>query len=154
LAGARLIFYVSGHGFGHATRICAVIAALRARARSALDIQVRSETPEWIFTERDPALRCTAARVDVGMLQPNGLDLDLPGTLAAHEEFIAGWDAAVAREAGAIADLGASLVVGDSAGAPSSPATARPTARRRRCFACPSTATSLPSTRSSTSRCS
>jgi L-arabinokinase len=113
LAGARLIFYVSGHGFGHATRACAVIAALRARARSALDIRVRSEAPEWIFTERDPELCCTAARVDAGMLQPNGLDLDLPGTLAAHEEFIAAWDAAVAREAGAIAELGASLVVGD-----------------------------------------
>lgn len=110
---ARLLFYVSGHGFGHATRACAVIAALRERAGPSLEIGVRSEAPAWIFTQRDPHLRCTPARVDVGMLQPNGLDLDLPGTLAAHEAFTADWEAAVAREAAVIADLGASLVAAD-----------------------------------------
>ncbi|MBI3552694.1 MAG: hypothetical protein HY077_09245 [Elusimicrobia bacterium] len=47
------------------------------------------------------------------MLQPNGLDIDLGGTLAAHEAFARGWDAAVEREASFIRRSGARLVVGD-----------------------------------------
>jgi len=109
----RLLFYVSGHGFGHATRSVALIAALRARAGRDLTIGVRSEAPHWIFTERDPALRCAAAAIDPGVQQPNGLDLDLPRTLAAHEALAAAWNEAVEREARAIADFAADLVVGD-----------------------------------------
>ena len=109
----RLLFYVSGHGFGHATRSVALIAALRARAGRALEIGVRSDAPHWIFTERDPVLRCAAAPVDPGVLQPNGLDLDLPRTLAAHEALAAAWEESVEREAQAIDDFAAQLVVGD-----------------------------------------
>jgi L-arabinokinase len=109
----RLLFYVSGHGFGHATRSVALMAALRARAGRALEIGVRSDAPHWIFTERDPALRCAAAAIDPGVLQPNGLDLDLPRTLAAHEALAAAWDESVEREAQAITDFAPNLVVGD-----------------------------------------
>lgn len=74
---------------------------------------MRSDAPHWIFTERDPALRCATAAIDPGVLQPNGLDLDLPATLAAHRALAADWDRSVEREAKAIADFGADLVVGD-----------------------------------------
>jgi hypothetical protein len=113
LPPARLLFYVSGHGFGHATRCAALIAALRARAARPLAIGVRSDAPLWIFTERDPALACAAAAIDPGVRQRNGLDLDLPATLADHEALGAAWDEAVRREAKAIADFAPDLVVGD-----------------------------------------
>ena len=35
---ADLVFYVSGHGFGHATRCAALIAALRRMSPDALRI--------------------------------------------------------------------------------------------------------------------
>jgi hypothetical protein len=79
-----------------------VIAALRAR-EPELEIHVRSSAPDWIFRERDSRATCSGAELelDVGMLQPNGLDLDLSATLAAHERFLRA--------------LGAGLVVSDIA---------------------------------------
>jgi hypothetical protein len=109
----RLLFYVSGHGFGHAVRTGALLAALRTRAGSSLALHVVSEAPPWLFTERDPETVCSSAAIDVGVHQPNGLDLDLPATLAAHEDFILRWEQNVTREAERIRDLAASLVVSD-----------------------------------------
>ena len=109
----RALFYVTGHGFGHATRTRALIAALRARLDRDLAIHVRSDAPHWIFTDRDADVTCSAAAVDPGVLQPNGLDLDLPRTLAAHEAFVAGWDERVAEEAAFVREQRATLVVGD-----------------------------------------
>ena len=44
-----VVFYVSGHGFGHATRDAALIAALSA-GRDDLRLIVRTSAPEWLFT--------------------------------------------------------------------------------------------------------
>jgi hypothetical protein len=109
----RILFFVSSHGFGHATRCAAVLAALARAGVPADRLQVRSEAPGWIFTRRVPGIACTATPIDPGLLQQSGLDLDLPGTLAAHSAFVDGWEAHVDRESDAIADFGASLVVGD-----------------------------------------
>jgi L-arabinokinase len=113
LPAARLLFYVSGHGFGHATRTRALIAALRDRARDACDVHVRTEAPHWIFTERDERVTCSSAPIDVGVLQRSGMDLDLRRSLEAHEAFGAVWRDAVEREARFITGFGPSLVVGD-----------------------------------------
>jgi L-arabinokinase len=109
---AGLAFYVSGHGFGHATRQVALIRALRARAPD-LEIRVRSGAPGWIFSERDPDLTCSSEAIDPGVLQSSGLDVDAAGTLAAHESFLAEWDAALERESEWLAAGRPSLVVAD-----------------------------------------
>ncbi|NQZ95435.1 MAG: hypothetical protein HRU01_02890 [Myxococcales bacterium] len=109
----RVVFYVSGHGYGHATRMRVLAAALVQRAGDAVSVHVRTEAPHWIFTERAPATECSSAPIDVGVLQKNGLDLDLPETLAAHERFVADFEPAVAREATWLTETGASLVVAD-----------------------------------------
>lgn len=111
--GADLAVYVTGHGFGHATRTRAWLAALRARGGADLRIHVRCEAPHRKLSPERLDLECSSAPIDVGMLQPNGLDLDLEASLEAHRAFLAGWDAALEREAAWIADLGARLVVGD-----------------------------------------
>ena len=108
-----ILFYVSGHGYGHATRIAALIRALRALGPRDLRIHVRTQAPRWLFTDADPDASCSEAPIDVGMLQHNPLDVDLPGTLSAHEAFCARWDAAVAREADWMRDLRPLLVAGD-----------------------------------------
>ena len=116
----RIAFYVSAHGFGHAVRIGALLAALRERSRGDLErsrgdleLLVRSEAPRELFARRDPQAGHSAARIDVGVVQRSALDLDLPASLAAHEAFLAGWDAAVAREAAWLHEARADLVVGD-----------------------------------------
>jgi L-arabinokinase len=113
LTAPRLLFYVSGHGFGHATRIRALIAALVERAPAGIAAHVRTEAPHWIFTERDAGVTCTAAPVDAGVAQQSGMDVDLEATLAAHEAFVGTWEGAVAREARFIERLGPALVVAD-----------------------------------------
>ncbi|MCH2171591.1 hypothetical protein MK489_12475 [Myxococcota bacterium] len=110
---ARVVFYVSGHGYGHATRMRALAAAMKTRAGDLLDLHVRTQAPHWIFTERDRDLTCSTAVIDVGVLQPNGLDLDLPSTLQAHQAFLTDWNSAVEREARFLEQRGADLVVGD-----------------------------------------
>jgi len=107
-----IILYVSGHGYGHATRSLALAEALR-RLRPSLPLHVRTQAPHWIFTEELPGLGCSSAQVDVGMLQANGLDIDLRASLEAHERFGSGWDAAIEREASFLKSMDASLVVSD-----------------------------------------
>lgn len=109
---ADVAFYVSGHGFGHASRTRALIGALAKRAPE-LRLHVRSEVPVWLFRVGEAPVTCSRAQVDVGMLQHGGLDLDLPATLAAHQAFLAGWEQALARESAWLASCGARLVVGD-----------------------------------------
>jgi L-arabinokinase len=90
----------------------ALLRALRERA-PALRVVVRSAAPAWIFSERDPRIRCEPADLDPGVVQPTGLDVDLPATLAAHERLLAHWDAAVADEADWLRAAAPALVVGD-----------------------------------------
>lgn len=104
-----VIFYVSGHGYGHATRCRALIRALKADD-PALKIVVRTEAPARFFEED---ARVSRARIDVGMLQPNGLDIDLERTLKAHQTFAGGWDKLLDREANFIRKTGAHLIIGD-----------------------------------------
>ena len=108
----KLVFSVSGHGFGHAVRAAALLAALRERA-PGIELHVRGEAPDWIFRDRDPETRCTHTSIDPGVVQTSGLDLDLPATLAAHEDFVANWDATVEREARFLLETGADLAIAD-----------------------------------------
>jgi len=78
-----------------------------------LEIHVRSEAPAWIFTESRPSIACSTARVDEGVLQHGGLDLDLEGTLAAHESFLDDWVPSLEREVEFIRDFRPNLVIGD-----------------------------------------
>jgi L-arabinokinase len=107
-----LVVYVSGHGFGHATRSIAWLRALRERA-AGLEIHVRTEAPHWLFEERGLEVSCSAAPVDPGVLQTTSLDIDAAGTLAAHAAFLAGWGRAVEREAAFLREVRAELVVAD-----------------------------------------
>jgi hypothetical protein len=108
---ASILFYVSGHGFGHATRMAALARAICARSDRTL--AVRSPAPHRIFTSRVGQLRCSRAEIDVGLLQQGGLDIDFAASLDAHETFGAGWNDAVEREARWISQLGAELVIAD-----------------------------------------
>jgi hypothetical protein len=90
----------------------ALLRALRERA-PRLRLEVRTQAPHWIFSERDRGLRCSAAPIDPGVVQTSSLDLDLPASLAGQEAFVAAWDEHVAREAAWLRECGAGLVVGD-----------------------------------------
>jgi hypothetical protein len=86
---------------------------LRERLGAGLRIHVRSRAPEWLFTRRDPRIRCEAAPIDAGVVQPSGLEHDRAATLAAHRALLGDWEARVATEAAWLLARRPGLVLGD-----------------------------------------
>ena len=78
---AAAVFYISGHGFGHAVRQIAIINALGLRS-SALDIIVRTTAPRRLFdqTVRVP-ITFIEGPTDTGVVQVDSVRLDERGRL-------------------------------------------------------------------------
>jgi L-arabinokinase len=105
--------YVSGHGFGHATRTAEVLRALRARA-PALPIQVMTSAPSFLFEGIvAPPLAVRRLECDVGLVQKDALVVDEAETAARWGAFAAGWDELVAAEAAWVKTAGVKLVLAD-----------------------------------------
>ncbi|MCC7362474.1 MAG: hypothetical protein IT317_23540 [Anaerolineales bacterium] len=113
--GPAIAYFVTAHGFGHATRACAVMAALRAR-RPGLALHVFTQAPEWLFTESVPGgVSYHAATTDVGVVQHDALREDLLATLARLDDLLP-FDPRLVREwATWLARLRVALVVCDIA---------------------------------------
>ncbi|HNT33647.1 MAG TPA: hypothetical protein PKH07_01465 [bacterium] len=90
-----LLFYVSGHGFGHSTRTIAVINAIPPE----YDVIVKTSAPQWLFDLNvRRAFDFQPLEVDVGAVQPNCLKLEREKTLLAFSQFVAGQDVIVRNE--------------------------------------------------------
>jgi L-arabinokinase len=76
---SSILYYITGHGYGHAVRSSQVIGSLK-KASADLRIHVRTTAPEWFFLDR--ALQSRQA-IDVGMRQKDSLDMDIEATLQA-----------------------------------------------------------------------
>jgi hypothetical protein len=110
---APLVAYVSGHGFGHATRLCEVLATVRAAA-PALPIIVVGLVPEWLVRRAVAApLQVRPVAVDVGLVQLDALEIDEAASAAACRAFDAGWEARVAAEVDFLRACGARAVLAD-----------------------------------------
>jgi L-arabinokinase len=108
-----LVAYASGHGFGHLTRLCEVLRAVRARAPE-LPVTVVGAVPEWLARRGVPgALGFRAVACDVGLAQRDALSIDEEGTAARCREFDAGWDARLQAETEFLRSCRARLVLGD-----------------------------------------
>ena len=104
-----LLFYVSGHGFGHAVRCALVIEAALAMAPNTR-VVVRSSAPSWLFP---PRAECDLVDVDVGVVQVDGLRLDEEETLRRVEAYLRGFDDLVESEVAWARGQGVRCVVGD-----------------------------------------
>jgi len=113
MASRVIVFYVSGHGFGHASRDIEVINALLRRDPS-LDIHVRTAAPEWLFDLTvNGSVTMHRVQCDTGAAQIDALTLDEAETIRSAGEFHGDLESKAAREAHALQELGAALVVGD-----------------------------------------
>ena len=83
-----IVFYISGHGFGHAARDIEVINALLAR-QPDVQVHVRTSAPRWLF---DLTVRGRvgfhAVETDVGVVQRDSLTPDIPGWGPPHPRFM------------------------------------------------------------------
>lgn len=93
------VFYITGHGFGHASRDIEAINAL-AEASRGTRIVIRTAAPEWLFrlTVR-AAYELHPARIDTGIVQLDSLRPDIPETIRRAAAFYADYGSHVEREA-------------------------------------------------------
>jgi hypothetical protein len=108
-----IVFYVSGHGFGHASRDIEVINAIGARAPGTR-ISVRTSAPPWLF---DLSVRVphelTPGETDTGVIQRDSLNHDIAETLRRTAAFYATVDRRADEEARFLHETGANAVVAD-----------------------------------------
>lgn len=113
MSRSALVFYISGHGFGHATRDIEVINHI-LQARPDIRIVVRTAVPHWFLAHsiRGP-FELQPAETDTGMAQIDSLTIDLPQTLRRARAFYAGFAARADEEARVLDGLAPAAVVGD-----------------------------------------
>ncbi|HEX2310471.1 MAG TPA: hypothetical protein VHH91_07120, partial [Vicinamibacterales bacterium] len=112
-SSAVLVFYVSGHGFGHASRDIEVVNALH-RAAPDVGVVVRTSAPRWLFDFTLTApVTWLPAECDTGVVQIDSLRLDARETVRRADAFTATLDDRASEEGRVLRDAGATLVVGD-----------------------------------------
>ena len=110
---AAIVFYVSGHGFGHASRTIEVINAVLAR-RPETRIGVRTAAPRWLFdlTVKGKVAFSTL-ECDTGVVQIDALTLDEADSIRRAAAFHSDLVTRAASETRILRELGAGLIVGD-----------------------------------------
>ena len=110
---AAIVFYVSGHGFGHASRTIEVINAVFAR-RPETRIGVRTSAPRWLFdlTVRGK-IAFSTLECDTGVVQIDALTLDEADSIRRAAAFHSDLVTRAASETRVLRELGAGLIVGD-----------------------------------------
>ena len=107
-----IVFYISGHGLGHASRDIEVMLAILARRPDAR-IVIRTGAEPWLFALNVPQAELQPCEVDTGVVQIDSLRLDEELTARAACRFYADFDDRAAGEARRLRDLGTGLVIGD-----------------------------------------
>jgi hypothetical protein len=109
----HLVFYVSGHGFGHAARDIEIVNAL-SRLAPSIRVTIRTSVPRWFL---EASLQIDAEIVsgdtDTGVAQPDAVTVDEAETVRRAVEFYDTFPERVASECELLRARGATLVAGD-----------------------------------------
>jgi L-arabinokinase len=108
----RIVFYISGHGLGHASRDVELVKALRAHRRDVRVI-VRTAAPAWVFADVRDVVDVEAFVADPGVAQIDSLHLDERETTQAAWRFYRDFDRKVDSEAALIRQRRPAIVLGD-----------------------------------------
>jgi hypothetical protein len=102
-----IVFYISGHGFGHASRSIEVINAILAK-RPEVRVGVRTSAPRWLF---DLSVKGKVAystlECDTGVVQVDGLTLDEADSIRRAAAFHSDLVTRAASETRSLRELGA-----------------------------------------------
>src|SRR5688572_30105808 len=103
-----VLYYVSGHGYGHARRAAAVIRALRGAAPD-VNVYVRTKAPAEMFRGM-VAGPVAPSELDAPVVERGPLEIDWNATLAGAADLLRRRRGVVAREAEAAGAVAPSLV--------------------------------------------
>jgi len=108
-------FYISGHGFGHASRQVEIVNAFGAR-HPGTPIFIRTAAARWLLerTIRVP-FELDPRPCDTGIVQIDSLRLDAERSLLDARDFYATFDARADEEAALLRKRGTRLVIVDAA---------------------------------------
>lgn len=109
----RILFYLSGHGFGHSTRMIEVMKHLYQSKGDILCV-VKTTSPKWLF---DLSLNFPYEyypfRGDIGVIQKDSLNLDKLKTLKEYAELLKKKKVLVSKEKDYVKKNRISAIVGD-----------------------------------------
>jgi hypothetical protein len=89
-----------------------VIRALQ-RADGGLRVHVRTSAPDWLFHEVDRPVSYSQRAIDIGIVQPNGLDMDIDATWRACLALQRGQASLITQEVAFVREQEIDLIVGD-----------------------------------------
>ncbi|HEX4348407.1 MAG TPA: hypothetical protein VHZ73_12600 [Vicinamibacterales bacterium] len=108
-----IAYYVSGHGFGHASRSIELMAAIQAKRPDVRVVMLTSVAPWFVERSRKSGFDVQPCQTDTGIVQIDSLRIDEDATAAAATSFYATFADRVDVEAARLRSIGASLVIGD-----------------------------------------
>lgn len=113
MARRVIVFYVSGHGFGHASRSIEIINALIAR-RPDTHVIIRSSVAPWLVSRTaPPGVELSQVEVDTGVVQLDSLHLDAATSISRATAFMSTFEARVSAEAEFLRKQSAMLTISD-----------------------------------------
>lgn len=105
--------HITGHGFGHATRALAVMAALRHRKPDAEFFLRTMVAQDFVRASFSEPFHLEAVRLDTGAIERDGLSTDRERTIAVAADFHANAEAVIAREAAFLREAKIDVLVFD-----------------------------------------
>lgn len=107
-----ILYYITGHGLGHAGRSAEVVRALLTM-RPDLQVYVRTAASPVVFQDLGPRGHFEPVVIDRGCIEIDPLRLDWPATLRQVAELLRQRDPIVAREAAFVRDHNIALIAAD-----------------------------------------
>jgi len=108
-----VVFYISGHGFGHSSRQIEIIRQLQ-QLRNDLHVVIKTPTPRWFFEVAGlEKYSFKTIETDTGVVQPNSLHVDVVQSIKQCDSFHRTLEQRAAREVTALEELDVRLIVGD-----------------------------------------
>ena len=110
-----MLFYISGHGFGHASRQVEIIRALVAR-NPGVRVVIRSAVnPDLLHRTLDVPFELSPGPCDTGIIQRSSIEHDDEATVREAIRFYGRYEEATRAELETATALAPSLIVGDIA---------------------------------------
>ena len=108
-----IVFYVSGHGFGHTSRSIEVIQAV-LRRRPDATVVVKTSAPRRLFERTlEGRIELVELACDAGMVQIDSLNVDTSGSVRLAKAFQEQLPRLAAAESSFLRERAAGIVVGD-----------------------------------------
>lgn len=86
--GHRIAYFISPHGYGHAARASAIMAAI-SKIDPAIRFEVFTQVPQWFFQDSlSEPFGYHSLLTDIGLAQKTPLIEDLPETLRRLDSFL------------------------------------------------------------------